>query len=74
MKIKDNRDYKTQAFNSINRIGEVFEWANEIYMTIAEVQDEEENYYNAVCLVDGEICYFDTERVLILNNVTLEIY
>ena len=75
MKIKDNRDYKSQTFNSIHpRVGVVFEYADEIYMTIEEVQDAEENYYNAVCLADGELYYFDTEQILILNNVTLEIH
>ena len=73
MKINDNREKVTQSFKSILRIGEIFEYANKIYMTVIAVSDDT-NYYNAVCLNDGELAYFNDERVQVLNNVALEIY
>ena len=73
MKINDNREKVMQSFKSILRIGEIFEYANNIYMTVIKVSDDT-NYYNAVCLNDGELAYFNDERVQVLNNVTLEIY
>ena len=74
MKINDNRERVMQSFKSILRIGEIFEYANKIYMTVADVCDDDGNYYNAVCLNDGEFAYFNIEQVQILNNVALEIY
>ena len=73
MKINDNREKVKQSFKSILRIGEIFEYANNIYMTVIKVSDDT-NYYNAVCLNDGEFAYFDNEQVQVLKNVTLEIY
>ena len=73
MKINDNRGKVMQSFKSILRIGEIFEYANNIYMTVIKVSDDT-NYYNAVCLNDGEFAYFDNEQVQVLKNVTLEIY
>ena len=73
MKINDNRERTMQSFKSILRIGEIFEYANEIYMTIIKVSDDT-NYYNAVCLNNGEFAYFNNEQVQVLKNVTLEIY
>ena len=73
MKINDNREKVMQSFKSILRIGEIFEYANKIYMTVIEVSDDT-NYYNAVCLNDGEFAYFNNEQVQVLKNVTLEIY
>lgn len=73
MKINDNREKVMQSFKSILRIGEIFEYANNIYMTVIKVSDDT-NYYNAVCLNDGEFVYFDNEQVQVLKNVTLEIY
>lgn len=73
MKINDNREKVMQSFKSILRIGEIFEYANNIYMTVIKVSDDT-NYYNAVCLNDGEFAYFDNEQVQVLKNVTLEIY
>ena len=73
MTIKDNRDLKAEAFCLIHRVGVIFDYAGDIYMAIEEVQDEQENYYNAVCLIDGELYHFDTERVQVVNNATLEI-
>ena len=73
MKINDNREKVMQSFRSILRIGEIFEYANNIYMTVIKVSDDT-NYYNAVCLNDGEFAYFDNEQVQVLKNVTLEIY
>ena len=73
MKINDNREKVMQSFKSILRIGEIFEYANEIYMTVIEVSDNT-NYYNAVCLNNGELAYFNNEQVQVLKNVTLEIY
>lgn len=73
MKINDNREKVKQSFKSILRIGEIFEYANEIYMTVIEVSDNT-NYYNAVCLNNGELAYFNNEQVQVLKNVTLEIY
>ena len=73
MKINDNREKVMQSFKSILRIGEIFEYANNIYMTVIEVSDNT-NYYNAVCLNNGELAYFYNEQVQVLKNVTLEIY
>lgn len=73
MKINDNREKVMQSFKSILRIGEIFEYANNIYMTVIEVSDDT-NYYNAVCLNNGELAYFNNEQVQVLKNVTLEIY
>ena len=73
MKINDNRERTMQSFKSILRIGEIFEYANKIYMTVADVCDDD-SYYNAVCLNDGEFAYFNNEQVQVLKNVTLEIY
>ena len=50
------------------------EYANRIYMTITDVADDEGNYYNVVCLNDGDLAYFNNEQVQVLKNVTLEIY
>lgn len=69
MKINDNRERTMQSFKSILNIGEIFEYANKIYMTV-----NDNSYYNAVCLNDGEFAYFNNEQVQVLNNVTLEIY
>lgn len=73
MKINDNREKVMQSFKSILRIGEIFEYANNIYMTVIKVSDDT-NYYNAVCLNNGELAYFNNEQVQVLKNVTLEIY
>ena len=73
MKINDNREKVMQSFKSILRIGEIFEYANKIYMTVIEVSNDT-NYYNAVCLNDGKFAYFNNEQVQVLKNVTLEIY
>ena len=73
MKINDNRERVMQSFRTILHIGEIFEYANKIYMTVKDVSDDD-SYYNVVCLNDGEFAYFNNERVQILNNVTLEIY
>ena len=73
MKINDNRKRTMQPFKSILRIGEIFEYANKIYMKIIRVADDD-SYYNAVCLNDGELAYFNNERVRVLNDVALEIY
>ena len=73
MKINDNREKVMQSFKSILRIGEIFEYANKIYMTVIDVADDE-SYYNAVCLNDGELAYFNNEQVQVLKNVTLEIH
>ena len=73
MKINDNRKRTMQSFKSILRIGEIFEYANKIYMKTIIVADDD-SYYNAVCLSDGEFAYFNDERVQVLNNVALEIY
>ena len=74
MKINNNRKCKTQSFDSIRCIGEVFEWANEIFMTIEEVSDCNNTYFNAICLSDGELAHFNDEEVQVLNNVVLEVY
>ena len=74
MKINDNREKVMQSFRSILHIGEIFEYANKIYMTVTDVADDEGNCYNAVCLNDGEFAYFNNEQVQVLNNVALEIY
>ena len=74
MKINDNREKVMQSFKSILRTGEIFEYANTIYMTITDVADDEGNYYNVVCLNDGGLAYFNNEQVQVLKNVTLEIY
>lgn len=74
MKINDNRERTMQSFRTILRIGEIFEYANKIYMTVIDVADDDGNYYNAVCLNDGEFAYFNNEQVQVLNNVALEIY
>ncbi len=73
MKINDNREKTMQSFKSILRIGEIFEYANKIYMTVTDVSDDD-SYYNVVCLNDGEFAYFNNEQVQVLNNVALEIY
>ena len=73
MKINDNREKVMQSFKSILRIGEIFEYANKIYMKIIRVADDD-SYYNAVCLNNGELAYFNNEQVQVLKNVTLEIY
>ena len=73
MKINDNREKVMQSFRSILRIGEIFEYANEFYMTVIDVADDD-SYYNVVCLNDGEFAYFNNEEVQVLNNVALEIY
>ena len=74
MKINDNRKQALQSFQSLRSIGEVFEYDNEIYMTIEEVFDADERPCNAVCLNDGELACFDKEQVLALNDITLEIH
>lgn len=74
MRINDNRELTMQPFSSIHHIGDIFEYASEIYMTIIEVSDYDASYYNAVCLKDGELHHFDNEQVQVLKNVTLEIY
>lgn len=74
MKINDNREQAMQSFQSLRSIGEVFEYENEIFMTIEEVKDVDEQPCNAVCLNDGELAYFNKEHVLVLNNVALEIH
>lgn len=74
MKINDNRNKKMQSFLCLHPIGGIFEYANEIYMTIKEVKDYNDICYNAVCLNDGELVYFNTEQVQTLDNVVLEIY
>ena len=73
MKINDNRERTMQSFKSILHIGEIFEYANKIYMTVKDVSDDD-SYYNVVCLNDGEFAYFNNEQVQVLNNVALEIY
>ena len=73
MKINDNREKVMQSFRTILCIGEIFEYANKIYMTVTDVSDDD-SYYNAVCLNDGEFAYFNNEQVQVLNNVALEIY
>ena len=73
MKINDNREKVMQSFKSILRIGEIFEYADKIYMTITAVADDD-SYYNVVCLNDGTLAYFNNEQVQVLKNVTLEIY
>lgn len=73
MKINDNRERTMQSFNSILHIGEIFEYADKIYMTVTNVADDD-SYYNAVCLNDGEFAYFNNEQVQVLNNVILEIH
>lgn len=74
MKINDNRDQKRQSFQCLHPIGEIFEYGNEFFMTIEKVRDCDDNYYNAVCLNDGELTYFNIEQVQPLDNVILEIY
>ena len=74
MKINDNRERVMQSFKSILHIGEIFEYANKIYMTVIDVSDDDGNYYNVVCLNDGDLAYFNNEQVQVLNNVALEIY
>ncbi len=74
MKINDNREKVMQSFRSILRIGEIFEYANKIYMTVIDVADDDGNCYNVVCLNDGEFAYFNNEQVQVLNNVALEIH
>lgn len=75
MDIIDNRDYKVQAFNSIYPcVGVVFEWADDFYMAIEEVQNKDKISYNAVCLSDGALCYFGHEQVLVLKKINLQIY
>lgn len=73
MTINDNRERTMQSFKSILHIGEIFEYANKIYMKVIDVADDD-SYYNAVCLNDGEFAYFNNEQVQVLNNVALEIY
>ena len=73
MKINDNRERTMQSFKSILHIGEIFEYADKIYMTVTDVADDD-SYYNAVCLNDGGFAYFNNEQVQVLNNVVLEIY
>lgn len=73
MKINDNRERTMQSFKSILHIGEIFEYANKIYMKVIDVADDD-SYYNAVCLNDGEFAYFNNEQVQVLNNAALEIY
>lgn len=75
MKINDNRKQAMQSFNSIHSIGEIFDYAGEIYMIIQLVEDEFGQCYNTVCLNDGELVYFnDDDQVQVLNEVTLEIH
>lgn len=73
MRIVDNRELGMCAFQCLRSIGQVFEYAGEIYMTIEKVRNDSTNHYNAVCLNDGELYYFDIESVLPLGDVTLEI-
>ena len=73
MKINDNREKVMQSFKSILHIGEIFEYANKFYMKVIDVADDD-SYYNAVCLNNGEFAYFNNEQVQVLNNVALEIY
>ena len=73
MKINDNRNYKVQSFNSIYpHIGVVFEWADNFYMTIEEVKNDDGQHYNAVCLNDGKLVCFRYEQVQVLNNVSIQ--
>lgn len=73
MTINDNRQQKMQSFQCLHPIGTIFEYENEIFMTIEKVENNE-GYYNAVCLNDGELAYFNNEQVYPLYNVELEIY
>lgn len=72
MTIIDNRERTMQPFHAIGYVGEVFEYANEIFMRIKDIEDND-NYYNAVSLNDGELWYFADEQVLILKNVSLQV-
>ena len=74
MKINDKRRQVMQSFNSILLIGTIFEYAGKIYMMVAEVCDDNGNYYNALCLNDGNFAHFNSEKVQVLYKVTLEIY
>lgn len=75
MKINDNRKRVKQSFNSIYSVGEIFDYADEIYMIIKQIEDDFGQCYNTVCLNDGELVYFnDDDQVQVLNDVTLEIH
>lgn len=74
MKINDKRERVMQSFKSILLIDTIFEYAGKIYMTVADVCDDEGNYYNVLCLNDGKFAYFKNEQVQVLNNVALEIH
>ena len=73
MKINDKREREMQSFKSILHIGEIFEYGSGIYMTVADVSDDDGNYYNVLRLNDGKFAYFKNEQVQVLNNVALEI-
>lgn len=73
MKINDKRERGMQSFDSIHHVGTVFDYAGEFYMVIEDVKDKNNQYYNAVCLTEGELYCFSDESVLVLNDITLEI-
>ena len=73
MKICDKRGRVMQSFNSILVIGTTFDYEGKIYMMVEKVCDDDGNYYNALCLNDGEFAHFNNEKVQVLYNVVLEI-
>lgn len=79
MRIIDERKPTTFNFSEV-RIGEVFftadavEYGENPYMRISEIRDMDEEYFNVVDLIAGELVYFNSDEPIIKCNAVLKIY
>ena len=79
MRIHDERKPTTLKFSEV-RIGEVFFAADIVengespYMRISEIRNMDDEYYNVVDLVTGELSYFNSDESIIKCNPILKIY
>lgn len=79
MNICDERKPKTNSFEEVV-VGQVFyvedtdEYSNHPYMRCFEIQDIDDDYFNAIDLRIGELVWINGHEPVIFCNATLQIY
>jgi hypothetical protein len=70
MKITDERKENMKAYGVLHR-GDLFVHNRNVYIKIYDVNDEEEDTFNAVNLENGDLIYFANEDVVELHDAEL---
>lgn len=72
MKITDKTKTIQMEYGEV-KVGVVFKYMDEYYITIEEIDDDDKNSYNCVNLYNGELCYFNYSTIVEVPNAELVI-